>query len=148
MAIEIERKFLVKGEFRHLSVKELNITQAYLSVDPSKIIRLRISNGRAILTIKSSKNKTFTTRNEWEIEIPVSTASEIIEVCLPGRIEKVRYLIPYRNHTWEVDVFHGKNEGLIIAEIELNSENESYEKPDWVGEEVTGNPAYYNSNLI
>jgi CYTH domain-containing protein len=126
----------------------LNITQAYLSVDPSKIIRLRICNGMAILAIKSNKNKTFTTRNEWEIEIPVSTASEILEVCLPGRIEKARYLVPYRNHTWEVDVFHGKNEGLIIAEIELNSENEPYEKPDWVGEEVTGNPAYYNSNLI
>jgi adenylate cyclase len=148
MAIEIERKFLVKGEFRHLSVRELNIAQAYLSVDPSRIIRLRICNGRAILAIKSNVDKSFATRNEWEIEIPLSTAAEILEVCLPGRIEKTRYLVPSRDHTFEVDVFHGKNNGLIIAEIELNSADELFEKPDWLGEEVTGNPAYYNSNLI
>jgi CYTH domain-containing protein len=148
MAVEIELKFLVKGEFRHFAVRETNIIQAYLSVDPERIIRLRIFNDRAILAIKSNTNKTFATRNEWEIEIPASMADEILEVCLPGRIDKTRYLVPYKDHTFEVDVFHGKNDGLIIAELELNSEAEAFEKPDWLGEEVTGNPAYYNSNLI
>jgi CYTH domain-containing protein len=148
MALEIERKFLVKGEFRNLSVKELNIVQAYLSVDPGRVIRVRIANGKAVLAIKSAKNNTLTTRNEWEIEIPVSMALEILEVSLPGRIEKTRFHVPCGIYTYEVDVFHGKNEGLIIAEIELNSEDEPFEKPEWLGEEVTGNPAYYNSNLI
>ena len=148
MAIEIERKFLVKGEFKQLAVGEMNITQAYLSVNPERIIRLRIYNDRAILAIKSNAKEAFATRNEWEIEIPVTMAAEILEVCLPGTIDKTRYLVPYKGHTFEVDVFHGKRDGLIIAEIELNSENEVFEKPDWLGEEVTGNPAYYNSNLI
>ncbi len=148
MAVEIERKFLVKGEFRHLAVKETNIIQAYLSVDPERIVRIRIADNRAILAIKSGATKTIATRNEWEVEIPLQLADEILEVCLPGKIEKTRYLAPYRDHTYEVDVFHGRNEGLIIAEIELRSEDEAFEKPDWLGEEVTGNPAYYNSNLI
>jgi CYTH domain-containing protein len=148
MGIEIERKFLVKGEFRHHAVRETDIIQAYLSVDPGRIIRLRIYNDRAILTIKSNANKTFATRNEWEIEIPVSMADEILEVCLPGRIDKTRYFVPYQDHTFEVDVFRGKNDGLIIAEIELRTEEEAFDKPDWLGDEVTGNPSYYNSNLI
>ncbi|MDP4223861.1 MAG: CYTH domain-containing protein [Bacteroidota bacterium] len=148
MALEIERKFLVKGKFAHLSVKEQNITQAYLSVDPERIIRVRISNGRALLSVKSGIRKTGFTRNEWELEIPLKTAAEILEICLPGRIDKTRYIVPYMDHTWEVDVFHGKNEGLIIAEIELTSENENFEKPEWLGEEVTGRSEYYNSNLI
>ncbi len=148
MAIEIERKFLVKGKFKHLAARKTNITQAYLSVNPERIIRLRIYNERAVLAIKSSANKASAIRNEWEIEIPVTMAAEILEVCLPGTIDKTRYLIPHKGHTFEVDEFHGKREGLIIAEIELNSENEVFEKPDWLGEEVTGNPDYYNSNLI
>lgn len=147
MAEEIERKFLVKGKFAHLSVKEQNITQAYLSVDPERIIRVRVSNGRGLLSVKSGIRSDFT-RNEWEFEIPLKTAAEILELCLPGRIDKTRYIVPHQNHTWEVDVFHGKNEGLVIAEIELSSEREEFEKPEWLGEEVTGKPEYYNSNLI
>lgn len=148
MGKEIERKFLVKGEFKFLAVKEIRITQAYLSVDPARTIRLRIADNEAHLTIKTTLNlKTFT-RNEWEIAIPVSIANEIMESCLPGRIVKTRYIVPYRNHTFEVDVFHGRNKGLVIAEIELSNEKQKFIKPDWLGEEVTGNPEYYNSNLI
>lgn len=87
-------------------------------------------------------------RNEWEVELKLSDAKEILEICLPGKIEKSRYLVPYENHVFEVDVFHGKNEGLVIAEVELTDVNEWFEKPDWLGEEVTGRPEYYNSNLI
>jgi len=148
MAKEIERKFLVKGDFLGDSVKKSNITQGYLSVDPLKTIRLRICDNRALLTIKSQVNKLWHERNEWEVELPLSMANEIMEICLPGRIMKSRYFIPYGQHTFEVDVFHGKREGLVIAEIELESFGEPFEKPEWLGEEVTGRPEYYNSNLI
>ena len=148
MAKEIERKFLVKGDFLEDSVKKSNITQGYLSVDPLKTIRLRICDNRALLTIKSQVNKLWHERNEWEVELPLSMANEIMEICLPGRIMKSRYFIPYGQHTFEVDVFHGKREGLVIAEIELESFGEPFEKPEWLGEEVTGRPEYYNSNLI
>jgi adenylate cyclase len=148
MAIEIERKFLVKGEFRHLAIKQLQIIQAYLAIDISKSIRIRVTGENAYLTIKSRMSGQTIGRNEWEFQIPLSVAEEIKEVCIPGRIDKTRYLVPSGKHTFEVDVFHNKNEGLIIAEIELSSENEQFEKPDWLGEEVTGNPDYYNVNLI
>lgn len=148
MATETERKFLVKGEFRHLAVSEINITQAYLSVNPDKTIRIRIADQNAWLTIKSSlEGKTFA-KNEWEFSIPLSEGMELMSICLPGKIVKTRYLIPAGKHTFEVDVFHDKNEGLVIAEIELSSEDEKFLKPDWLGEEVTGKPEYYNSNLI
>jgi adenylate cyclase len=148
MATETERKFLVKGEFRHLVVSEINITQAYLTVNPDKTIRIRIADQTAWLTIKSSiKGKAFA-KNEWEFSIPVSEAVELMSICLPGKIFKTRYLIPSGGHTFEVDVFHDKNEGLVIAEIELSSEDEEFMKPDWLGEEITGKPEYYNSNLI
>jgi adenylate cyclase len=148
MATETERKFLAKSEFRHLSVKEIKITQYYLSIDPDKTIRLRITDDKAFLTIKSRIRKESITRSEWEFPIPFSDANDMMPVCLPGKIVKTRYLIPSGNHTFEVDVFHDKNEGLIIAEIELSSEDEQFEKPDWLGEEVTGKPEYYNANLI
>jgi adenylate cyclase len=148
MGKEIERKFLVKGEFKSLSVKEINVTQAYFSIDPERTIRLRITDTESYLTIKTSPGKSKLTRNEWEIRIPSATANELLEVCLPGRIEKTRHLIPFQNHIFEVDVFHGRHEGLIIAEIELADENEEFAIPGWLGEEVTGRPEYYNSNLI
>jgi adenylate cyclase len=148
MATETERKFLVKGEFRHLAVKETDITQFYLSVDPDKTIRLRISGRKAFLTIKSRGINHSITRNEWEFPIPVSDAEDMVKICLPGKIIKTRYIIPAGARRFEVDVFHDKNEGLVIAEIELGDENEYFEKPDWLGEEVTGNAAYYNANLI
>lgn len=148
MATETERKFLVKGEFRHLSVKEIKIIQSYILIDPQKTIRIRISDDKAYLTIKGRPSGTTISRNEWEFAIPVSDAVEMQKICLPGKIVKTRYHIPAGKHTFEVDVFHDKNEGLVIAEIELSSEEEEYEKPDWLGEEVTGNPAYYNANMI
>jgi adenylate cyclase len=147
MAIEIERKFLVKGEFRHLAVNELRIVQAYLSIDPDKTIRIRISNSNAYITIKGRPQGQSISRSEWEFPVPLSDATEIMKLCLPGIIIKTRYLVPVGKHTFEVDVFHDKNEGLVIAEIELSSEDERFEIPDWLGEEVTGNPYYYNANL-
>jgi adenylate cyclase len=148
MAKEIERKFLIEGEFKHLAVKQTRIKQGYLSVDPARIIRLRIFNSKAVLSIKASVENTGFSRNEWEFEIPVSEASDILKVCIPDVIYKTRYIVPFANHIFEVDQFHGKNEGLTIAEIELADEDEKFEKPDWLGEEVTGRSEYYNSNLI
>ena len=148
MAIETERKFLVKGEFRHLAIKESSIIQAYLTADPSKNVRLRIKGDKAYITIKSSIEGQSVSRNEWEYEIPVKDAGEMLNICLPGRIVKTRYLVPSGKHIFEVDVFHDKNEGLIIAEIELASGDEYFEKPEWLGMEVTGQPEYYNANLI
>jgi CYTH domain-containing protein len=148
MAKEIERKFLVKGEFKHLAIREMEITQGYLSVDPGRIIRLRICDGKSILSIKAPAENTKFSRHEWELEVPSPMADEIMEICLPGRIYKTRYIVPFRNHNFEVDLFHGKNKGLILAEIELADEKEVFAKPDWLGEEVTGRSEYYNSNLI
>jgi len=148
MGKEIERKFLVNGEFRHLSVREINVIQTYLSIDDHKTVRLRIADDKAYLTVKGRAEGNSITRSEWDIQIPVQDALDMMKLCLPGKIIKTRYLNPYCNHTFEVDVFHDRNEGLIIAELELNSENENFEKPDWLGEEVTGRPEYYNANLI
>ncbi|MBK8884306.1 MAG: CYTH domain-containing protein [Bacteroidales bacterium] len=148
MATETERKFLVKGEFRHLAVEKREITQFYLIRDPEKTIRIRIADESAWLTIKGRPLAGKISRNEWEFRIPVKDASEMSELCLPGKIVKTRYLIPSGKHIFEVDVFHDRNEGLVIAEIELSEEDEKFDVPDWIGEEVTGNPGYYNSNLI
>ena len=148
MAKETERKFLVKGEFRHLAKGKKQIIQGYLSVEPGKVIRIRISDGRSYITIKSSTGTTGITRNEWQYDIPLHDAMELMEICLPGRIEKTRYIVPSGLHAIEVDEFHGSLEGLIVAEIELDDEMERFEKPGWLGEEVTGRPEYYNSNMI
>jgi adenylate cyclase len=147
MAIETERKFMVKGEFKHLAVRQIHITQFYLVKDPYKTIRIRIADETAFLTIKTPLKSDSIARSEWEFRIPLKDAGEMMKISLPGRILKTRYIIPSGVHKFEVDVFHDKNEGLIIAEIELNSEDEHFEIPVWLGEEVTGNPAYYNSNL-
>jgi len=148
MATETERKFLVKGEFRHLAVEEIRITQTYLSIDQDKTIRIRIANDKAFITIKGRPIGNSISRSEWEFQIPISDATEMMKLCLNGKIVKTRYFIPAGEHNFEVDVFHDKNEGLIIAEIELSSDDEKFEIPDWLGEEVTGNPYYYNVNLI
>ena len=148
MATETERKFLVKSEFRHLVVREINIIQSYLSVDPEKTIRLRIADKTAFLTIKSKPNKNSFARSEWEVEISLKDGLEMMNLCLPGRVVKTRYLVPSGKHTFEIDVFHEKNEGLVVAEIELSAEDELFEKPGWLGEEITGDPRYFNSNLI
>jgi adenylate cyclase len=147
MAIEIERKFIVNGEFKHLAVKTIPISQTYLSADPDKMIRIRIYGEEAFLTIKSRIRESLFTRNEWEFPISVQEAGELMSLCDSGKIIKTRYMVPWGDHTVVVDVFHDKNEGLILAEVELSSEDEIFEKPDWLGEEVTGNPDYYNVNL-
>ncbi len=148
MAVETERKFLVSGEFRHLAIKKIEIIQTYLVIDNYKTIRVRIAGEKAFITIKSRPQLNSISRNEWETAIPIKDAREMMKICLPGKIVKTRYIIPYEDHTFEVDEFHDKNEGLIIAELELASESDYFEKPNWLGEEVTGRPEYYNANLI
>lgn len=148
MAFEIERKFLVKGEFIHLAERKCEMVQRYLIKDAEKTIRIRIKDQSAELTIKGSLKGSSLTRSEWNIPLAKTDAEEMMALCLPGLVSKTRHYIPSGDHTFEVDVFHGANDGLIIAEIELNSETEIFEKPAWLGEEVTGNPIYYNANLI
>lgn len=148
MATETERKFLIKGDFRDNVIRKIEITQSYLSVDPEKTIRIRTSDNEAYLTIKSPAKMNSFSRGEWEFQIPYADAIELMKICLPGKVVKTRNIIPSGNHKIEVDVFHDKNEGLIIAEVELKSEDEEFIKPEWFGAEVTGDPRYYNSNLI
>jgi CYTH domain-containing protein len=148
MGKEIERKFLVSGEFRHLAVSSTRVVQTYLSVDACRTIRIRIAGGKAFLTVKSMPGRDSISRLEWEIPVEMDDALGMMKICLPGKIEKTRYVVPHGSRYFEVDVFHDRNDGLIIAEIELESENELFEKPDWLGEEVTGRPEYFNSNLI
>ena len=148
MHIEIERKFLVKSEFRHLAREQINIIQKYLSIDREKSVRLRIAGDMAYLSVKSRAGNSSILRKEWEFPLSLSDADEMMKICLPGKIVKTRYIVPSGPHKFEVDVFHDKNEGLVIAEIELSYEDEEFEKPDWLGEEVTGKSEYYNANLI
>ncbi|MFZ2339814.1 MAG: CYTH domain-containing protein [Bacteroidales bacterium] len=148
MALEIERKFLVKGEFMHLAIKKTEISQGYLSVDPDRIVRVRITDDRAVLSVKAPLTGTEFSRHEWEYEIPADEAAGIMNACLPEVIRKTRYIVPEHDHLFEVDVFHGKNEGLVIAELELESEDQYFVKPGWLGEEVTGIDRYYSANLI
>lgn len=147
MPQEIERKFLVSGDFKFYASKSFRITQGYLSSVPERTVRVRVKGDKGYITIKGTGNKSGVSRFEWEKEIPVSEAQELLKICEPGVIDKIRYLIPEGNHTFEVDEFYGKNEGLTIAEIELNSENERFEKPAWLGREVTGETKYYNAML-
>lgn len=150
MLQEIEKKFLVKGDFRDEAFKAVHITQGYLSRVPERVVRIRIKDQKGFITIKGKNNASGATRFEWEKEITLDEARHLLELCEPGVIDKTRYLIKNTDgkHTWEVDVFHGANEGLVIAEIELDDENEPFDKPEWLGEEVTGDQRYYNSNLF
>ena len=147
MAKEIERKFLVSGEFRQDSPESYRIMQGYICSDPGRTVRVRVRGDMGFLTIKGRSSEDGLSRYEWEKEIPVSEALELMNLCVSGVIDKTRYLVPCGNHTYEVDVFHGANEGLVLAEIELTDEQEMFEKPSWLGEEVTGDMRYYNSML-
>jgi CYTH domain-containing protein len=145
---EIERKFLVTStEFLSESVQSNRIVQGYLNSNPERTVRIRIKGTQGFITIKGKGNESGTTRFEWEKEIEVTEAEQLLLLCEDGMIDKVRYEIPSGKHLYEVDVFEGDNKGLIIAEIELNDENESFEKPNWLGEEVTGDDRYYNASL-
>lgn len=147
MAKEIERKFLVSGEFRQDSPESYHIMQGYICADPDRTVRVRVRGDKGFLTIKGRSSADGLSRYEWEKEIPASEAVELMALCGSGVIDKTRYLVPFGRHTYEVDVFHGANEGLVLAEIELAEEQETFEKPSWLGEEVTGDPRYYNSML-
>jgi len=149
MALEIERKFLIKGKYKHLAVKSERITQAYLSLDPERKVRVRIKGHKGFITIKGIANNTGTSRYEWEKEINKKEAEELLELCLPGIIDKTRYIIPVHDNLYfEVDEFHSQNQGLLMAEIELPTEETPFVKPDWLGKEVTGIKKYYNSMLM
>ena len=146
--IEIERKFLVQSEeFKTSSFEKNEIAQGYLNSNPERTVRVRIKGTRGYLTIKGKGNESGMSRLEWETVIPVAEARMLLPLCESGVINKIRYEVKFGNHVYEVDEFFGENEGLIIAEIELESEDEAFEKPNWLGEEVTNNEKYYNSYL-
>ena len=148
MELEIERKFLVNNlDFIKNSFENNIIEQGYLNSNKNRAVRVRVKNNKGYLTIKGISNTSGTTRFEWEKEISITEAEQLMLICEPGVISKTRYLVKNNVHIFEVDVFDGENKGLIIAEIELNSENEIFNKPDWLGEEVTGQKKYYNSQL-
>jgi CYTH domain-containing protein len=121
--------------------------QGYICSDQDRTVRVRVRGDKGFLTIKGRSSADWLSRYEWEKEIPASEAVELMALCGSGVIDKTRYLVPFGRHTYEVDVFHGANEGLVLAEIELAEEQETFEKPSWLGEEVTGDPRYYNSML-
>ncbi len=148
MKKEIEHKFLiVSDDYEQNISSRCNIVQAYLSTVPGRTVRLRISNSKGYLTIKGETSKNGLCRLEWEKELPLEEANELMALCLPNKIEKTRYKVNYKGRLFEVDIFKGINEGLKIAEIELDSEADIFEKPKWLGEEVTGIKKYYNSQL-
>lgn len=146
--IEIERKFLVLSDaFKSISVTQNQIAQGYLNSDPERTVRVRIKNNQGFITIKGKSNESGLSRLEWEKEIDVAEATQLLALCEKGVIHKTRYEVPFGQHVVEVDVFEGENEGLIMAEIELKSETEPYAVPEWLGEEVTNDARYYNSYL-
>ena len=145
---EIERKFLVTSiDFIAQSNNQNRIVQGYLNSNPSRTARVRIKGAKGFLTIKGKGNASGTTRFEWETEIAVAEAELLLQLCEKGIIDKIRYEILVGKHTFEVDVFSGENQGLIMAEVELSEENEFFEKPNWLGIEVTGDKRFFNSYL-
>ncbi len=146
--VEIERKYLVKDiSYREVAISRKRIVQGFLNTDPDRTVRVRIKGDEGFLTVKGISNASGTTRFEWETGIKVEEAEALLQLCEPSVIDKTRYEIPMGKYLFEVDEFHGDNEGLIIAEIELDNENDVFERPDWLGEEVTGDIKYYNSQL-
>jgi adenylate cyclase len=148
MAQEIERKFLVKGDFKQEVFKSTRITQGYLSSVPERTVRVRVKGEKGFITIKGIGNESGASRYEWEKEIPVDEVRELLRLCEPGVIDKTRYLVKNGPYTFEVDEFYGDNEGLTVAEIELPDEQAQFERPEWLGEEVTGDVRFYNSMLM
>ena len=151
MALEIERKYLVNLDTLTATQGELSdgtaIKQAYIATADNTVVRIRVAGTKAFITLKGENNGL--TRTEFEYPIPLTDAEEMIEqLCLGPIIDKTRYLIPIAGHTWELDIFHGDNLGLVVAEIELSCEDEAFERPDWVTREVSHESRYYNSSLI
>jgi adenylate cyclase len=145
MPLEIERKFLVANDEWRNGVMGVRMAQAYLAAQAGRTVRIRIADENAWITIKGKAQGI--TRSEFEYAIPTNEAHELLELCLPSVINKTRYEIRHGAHIWEVDVFHGDNDGLVIAEVELESESERIEKPAWLGKEVSGDYRYFNSSL-
>ena len=147
--IEIERKFLVKDDsFKTAAFAKNHIAQGYLSSVPERTVRVRIKGNKGFITIKGASNDAGLSRFEWEKEIPLAEAEKLLLLCEKGVIDKTRFEIKLGSHVFEVDEFYGENEGLVVAEVELSSEDESFEKPNWLGKEVTGDVKYYNSMLM
>ncbi len=145
---EIERKFLVKESgYKTNAFKQTRITQGFLNTHPERTVRVRIKGNSGFITVKGKSNQSGTSRFEWEKEIVLAEAEALLQLCETGVIEKIRYEVKSGQHIFEIDEFYGNNQGLIVAEVELTVENESFLKPNWLGEEVTGNIKYYNSQL-
>ena len=149
MAQEIERKFLVKNNsYKAMAFASSRIVQGYICSGRGRTVRVRIRGQKGYLTIKGPADAQGLGRYEWEKEISLEEAQELMKLCEPGMIDKTRYLVQSGKHVFEVDEFYGENEGLTIAEVELSAKDESYEKPDFMGDEVTGDVRYYNSFLM
>ena len=149
MSLEIERKFLVLDEsYKAQATSHSRMKQGYICSERGRTVRVRIRGDKGYLTVKGAASANGLSRYEFEREVPLEDAEQMFRLCEPGSIDKERYLVPCGKHTWEVDVFHGPNEGLILAEIELSSEDESFERPTWLGKEVTGDRRFYNSMLM
>ncbi len=148
MAQEIELKFLIKGDFKPFVTKKMEITQAYLSTQPNRTVRIRIQDGKGYINIKGAARISGIVRFEWEQEISLEDAKDLMELSESGSVIKTRYIVPAGNGLeFEVDEFHGDNQELLLTEIELPSASTYFEKPEWLGQEVTGNPAFYSSEL-
>lgn len=148
MALEIERKFLVLDtSFKHEAFSSSHIRQGYICSGHGRTVRIRIRDSRAYITIKGPSLNGGLSRYEFEQEIPFADAEDLMLLCEPGIIDKTRWLVTSGRHTFEVDEFHGDNDGLVIAEVELGSEDEAFQKPAFIGQEVTGDRRYYNSHL-
>lgn len=148
MGREIERKFLVRGEYKSQAYASSRIVQGYICSARGRTVRVRIRDTKGYLTIKGASDAAGMSRYEWEREIPLAEAEELMKLCEPGVIDKTRYLVRSGRHVFEVDEFYGDNQGLVVAEVELTSETEPFEKPAFIGREVTGDVRYYNSQLM
>lgn len=149
MSQEIERKFLVKdSSYKDMAVSSSRIIQGYICSERGRTVRVRIRDNKGFLTIKGASADNGLSRYEWEHEIPVDEARELMKLCQPGMIDKTRYLVKFGKHIFEVDEFYGENEGLVVVEVELATVDEKHEVPPFLGEEVTGQVKYYNSFLM
>ena len=148
MSFEIERKFLVTGDFKSQAYSSSRIRQGYISTVGKATVRVRIRDDKGYLTIKGRSNEAGISRYEFETEVPLQDAEDLMRLCEPGVIDKTRYLVRSGRHVFEVDEFYGDNEGLVMAEVELGSADEEFEKPDFIGMEVTGDKRFYNSHLL
>lgn len=146
--LEIERKFSIKSTTFLANIKEsYQITQGYLNSDKNRTVRIRMKGSKGFITIKGLSSENGLSRFEWEKEISIEDAKALLLLCEDFIIDKTRYLIPFKDVVFEVDVFQGVNKGLVIAEVELTSEEQNFEKPEWLGEELTGDKRYYNAYL-